>query len=152
VWLSNWFKKSLEAPPAPDGRLKILALSMSIDDRLLLGPLAEQHNWDLRFTQSPREAFVFASQSYFEIILCDRNEPGYPWREVMDRLAACSPRSCILLVSPRGDDRLWRSVLQHGGYDVLLRPLHEHSTLHAIEAVLRFISPERDISAGCAAR
>lgn len=149
MWLSSWFKKRPDAPPAPDGRLRILAVSISIDDRLLLGQLAEQHNWDLRFTQSPRDAFTLADQSHFEIILCDHNQPGYPWREVMDRLAASSPRSCILLVSPRGDDRLWRSVLQHGGYDVLLRPLCEHTALHAIEAVLRFISPERDISVGC---
>jgi FixJ family two-component response regulator len=73
------------------------------------------------------------------------------WREVMDRLATGSPRSCILLVSPVSDDALWRSVLQHGGYDVLLRPLRENSPLHAIQAVLRFISRETDISAELAA-
>ena len=65
----------------------------------------------------------------------------------MDRLAKNSPRSCILLVSPMTGDDLWRSVLQHGGYDVLLRPLREHSALHAIQAVLRFISWETDTSA-----
>jgi DNA-binding NarL/FixJ family response regulator len=124
---------------------------MSIDDSLSLRWLAEQHHWELCLTQSPRDAFRLASQSHFEIILCDRNQPGYPWREVMDRLAACSPRSCILLVSPVCDDDLWRSVLQHGGYDVLLRPLRENSALHAIQAVLRFISWETDIFAGLTA-
>jgi CheY-like chemotaxis protein len=124
---------------------------MSIDDRVLLGRLGEQHNWELRFTQSPRDAFQLASQSHFEIILCDRNQPGYPWREVMDRLAACLPHSCILLVSPVSGDDLWRSVLQHGGYDVLVRPLLENSALHAIQAVLRFISWETDIPASLTA-
>jgi hypothetical protein len=42
-------------------------------------------------------------------------------------------------------------VLQHGGYDVLLRPLRKNSTLHVIQAVLRFISWETDISAGLTA-
>jgi DNA-binding NarL/FixJ family response regulator len=147
VWLSNWFKRQAEASSNPAPRLRILALSMSSDDSVLLMCLAQRHKWDLRLTQSPRDAFQFASQSHFEIILCDRNQPGYPWREVMDRLAECSPRSCILLVSPvRGDD-LWRSVLQHGGYDVLLRPLRQNATLHAIQAVLRFISWDTDIAA-----
>jgi DNA-binding NarL/FixJ family response regulator len=147
VWLSDWFKKREEAPSIPQQRLRILALSMSSDDCLLLMCLAHRHKWDLRITQSPRDAFHLASQSHFEIILCDRNQPGYPWREVMDRLAECSPRSCILLVSSVGGDDLWRSVLQHGGYDVLLRPLSKNAALHAIQAVLRFISWETDISA-----
>ena len=146
MWLSNWFKKQEEVFSTPEQRLRILGLSMSIDDCILLRCLALQHKWDL-LTRSPRDAFRLASQSHFEIILCDRNQPGYPWREVMDRLAKCSPRSCIVLVSPVGEDDLWRSVLQHGGYDVLLRPLRENSALHAIQAVLRFISWETDISA-----
>ncbi len=147
MWLSNWFKKQEEVPSTPEQRLKILALSMCIDDCVSLRCLAQQHKWDLHITQSPRDAFHLASQSHFEIILCDRNQPGYPWREVMDRLAKNSPRTCILLVSPMTGDDLWRSVLQHGGYDVLLRPLREHSALHAIQAVLRFISWETDTSA-----
>lgn len=151
MWLSSWFKKQEEVPSTLEPRLRILVLSISIDDCVSLRWLAEQHNWELRLTQSPRDAFHLASQSHFEIILCDRNQPGYPWREVMDRLAACSPRSCILLVSPVSDDHLWRSVLQHGGYDVLLRPLRKNSTLHVIQAVLRFISWETDISAGLTA-
>jgi len=146
VWFSSWFKRQEQVASTPEQRLKILALSMCIDDCVSLRCLAHEHKWDLRLTQSPRDAFHLASQSHFEIILCDRNQPGYPWREVMDRLATCSPRSCILLVSPVSDDALWRSVLQHGGYDVLLRPLRESSALHAIQAVLRFISWETDIS------
>jgi len=147
VWLSNWFKKQEEAPSILEQRLRVLALSISINDSVLLRGLAQQHKWDLRVTQSPRDAFHLASQGHFEIILCDRNQPGYPWREVMDRLAECSPRSCILLVSPVSGDDLWRSVLQHGGYDVLLRPLRNNAALHAIQAILRFISWETDISA-----
>ena len=146
MWPSNWFKRRKEVPSTPEQRLRILALSMSSDDSVLLMCLAQQYEWDLRLTQSPRDAFHLASQSHFEVILCDRNQPGYPWREVMDRLAECSPRSCILLVSPVSGDDLWRSVLQHGGYDVLLRPLRENAALHAIRAVLRFISWEADIS------
>jgi CheY-like chemotaxis protein len=148
VWFSNWLKKQEEVPSIPRQPRRILALSMAIDDCVSLRHLAQQYKGDLHITQSPQNAFHLASQSHFEIILCDRNQPGYPWREVMDRLAQCSPRSCILLVSPVRDDALWRSVLQHGGYDVLRRPLREPSALPAIQAVLRFISWETDASAG----
>ncbi len=147
VWLSRWFKKKDEAPSHSAPSLRILGIALPVDDCLSLRWLAEEHKWALRLTQSPQEAFALASHSHFAIILCDRNQPGYPWREVMERLADCSPRSCILLVSPISGDDLWQSVLQHGGYDVLRRPLRDNSTLHAIYTVLRFISGDLDIPA-----
>jgi len=137
----NWFNASKEPRPESQGRLRILALSLFLEDTFVLERLGKEHDWELRFTNSPREGFALAAQSCFDLILCHRNQPGYPWREVMDRLAAASPRSCILLVSPTNDDYLWGDVVAQGGYDVLLRPLREKAVLHSIDAVERFISP-----------
>jgi hypothetical protein len=39
------------------------------------------------------------------------------------------------------DDYLWSDVLLQGGYDILIRPLREGAVLHAIDAVVRFLSP-----------
>ena len=141
MWLTDWFKRTKQTRRPAEPRLNILALSMSLDDRLLLEQLAKRRDWTLRFTHSPQEGFTLATQSHFEVVLCDRNQYGYPWREVIDRLASISPQSCILLVSPVKEDYLWRDVLQQGGYDVLARPLREPAVLHAIDAVLRFVSP-----------
>jgi DNA-binding NarL/FixJ family response regulator len=141
VWLPDWFKKRNTPAPIQEARIGVLALSIPLIDRFLLERLGERHSWSLRIADSPREGFHLASQRHFEVILCDRHQPGYPWREVMDRLAEISPRSCILLVSPVNDDYLWGDVLQHGGYDILIRPLREVAVLHAIDAVVRFISP-----------
>ena len=149
MWLVNWFKKRDEEPAPLEDHVTILAVAMSIDDRVSLGWIGDEHNWKIRFTQSPREAFALASRHPFEVILCDSTQPGYPWREVMYRLAACSPQSCILLVSPVSDDKLWQSVLQHGGYDVLIRPLKESTTVRTIQAALRLIFPEKAVSVGC---
>src|SRR5579862_9816076 len=93
-------KRTTEVKPeiqAPERGLRILVLAISLGDRLVLEHLGRQHNWELKFTDSPREGFALASRSHFGLILCDRNQNGYPWREVMDLLATCSPRSCILL-------------------------------------------------------
>jgi CheY-like chemotaxis protein len=140
-WIPDWLKKRNKPRPVPKERIRILVLSMSLEDRLLLKRLGRQHDWELRFANSPREGFRLVSQSHFELILCDRNQPGYPWREVMDRLSARSPRSCILLVSPVKNGYLWGDVLQQGGYDVLIGPLRERDVLQSIDAAVRFITP-----------
>jgi len=126
----------------PPARLKILVLSRSIGDRFFLEQLGEQHHWDLWFTESPGDGFKLAARGHFDLILCDRDQPGYPWREVMDRLVSSAPRSCILLLSAVNEDYLWGDVLQRGGYNVLLRPLREKAVLCSIDAAVHFISPE----------
>ena len=103
--------------------------------------LGDRHRWELKFPHSPQEAFKLASKNDFDLILCNRSQPGHPWREVMDRLAASSPRSCILLVSPTKDDYLWWEVLHHRGFDVLIHPLREEMVLRVVDTARRCLSP-----------
>ena len=141
-WLPDWFKNRNKARPAPKERIKILGVSMLPEDRISLEWLAKQHDWELRFVGSAREGFRLASQIHFELILCDRNQPGHPWREVMEGLASRAPGSCVLLISPVKDDQLWSDVLQRGGYDILIRPLREKAVLRSIDAAVHYISRE----------
>jgi hypothetical protein len=79
VWLVNWFKKQDEGTSTPEEQLSILAVAMSIDDRVSLGWIGDEHNWKIRFTQSPREAFALASQRHFEsfyVIVRSQGIPG----------------------------------------------------------------------------
>lgn len=131
--LSKWFAKSdASKHGAADRRLRILTVSISREDAYLLEFLEDQEDWEVKSTSSPLEAFQLASCGAFDVILCSRNQPGYPWREVMDRLAAGSPESCIFLVSPVKDDYLWCDVLSHGGFDVLIRPFRSEIVARAI--------------------
>ena len=132
--LFDWFKKWNAPCPASEDRLKILAVSLFVTDRLVLARLGELHGCELRFTDSPRAAFSLIAQKHFDLILCNRNQPGYPWREVVSRLADGSPRSRILLVSPVSDEYLWRDLVQYGGYDVLPCPVREHDLLQLMNA------------------
>jgi CheY-like chemotaxis protein len=142
LWLSEWLKERNTAlSESANKRLRILAVSISLDDIVLLEYLGNQHGWETKFAGSPQEAFKLASYGGFHLILCDRNQSGYPWREVMDRLAASSPQSCILLVSPTNDDYLWWDVLHHRGFDVLIRPLREEIVLRAVDTAIRCLRP-----------
>jgi CheY-like chemotaxis protein len=142
LWLSEWLKKMHNAQSVPSAkRLRILAVSISLEDIFLLEYLGDQHGWELKCTRSPQEAFRLASESDFDLILCDRNQPGYPWREVMECLADSSPRSCIFLVSPTNDDYLWWAVLNHRSFDVLVHPLREEIVLRVIDTAVRCLSP-----------
>jgi DNA-binding NarL/FixJ family response regulator len=141
-WLPDWFKKLNKARALPTKRIRILGVSIAPEDRVSLDWLADQHDWELRCVCSAREAFHLAEQVHFDLILCDRYQPGHPWREVMEGLAVRAPRSCILLVSPVNDDYLWSDVLQQGGHNILVRPLREKAVLRSIDAAVHYISRE----------
>ena len=142
MFLSDWFKKWDEPRSSPvEEYLKILVLCTSLEDRFLLERLGKRHGWDLWFVESARAGFRLVSENAFDVILCDRNQPGYPWREVVDRLTTSSPRSCVMLISPMKDDYLWGEVILHGGYDVVSRPLREDSLLRVIQAAVRYLAP-----------
>ena len=141
LWLSKWFKKRDCPEPAPTAkRLRILAVSISLEDIFLLEYLADQQGWEVSFTSSPQEAFRLASYGGFDMILCDRKQPGYPWREVMTCLAEKSPHSCIFLVSSTKDDYLWWEVLNHRGFDILIHPLRADTVLRAVDTAGRYLS------------
>ena len=136
----EWFKRRGKPDPQKE-RLKILVLSAPLDDRFVLEDLGKERGWELRFASSPQEGFRLVREGHFELILCESDQPGYPWREVMDRLSETSPESCILLVSPARAEYLWQDILQHGGYGVLTRPLRKPYALRTLDTAARFISP-----------
>ena len=144
MWLVDWFEKQKQARAtvvnASETRVQVLAISIWLNDRLVLEQLGKREGWSLRFTNSPPDAFRLAMEKHFDVVLCDRNQPGYPWREVVDRLAENSPRSRILLVAPDTDNYLWRDVIQQGGYGVLSRPLRDSEALHTISVAAGFLA------------
>ncbi len=142
MWLGDWLKQKRrerhEAAGASEDRLKVLAVSVWLNDRVVLEPLCRREGWDVRFTNSPREAFRLVRERRFDVVLCDRNQPGFPWREVIERLSENSPSTRILLVSPAAGDYLWGDVVQQGGYGVLTRPLRAADALHTISTAAGF--------------
>lgn len=141
MWLSRWFAGAdCPEPVIPARDLRILAVSIPPEDLFLLEYLAAQQGWKIKSTRSAQEAFDLASNGGFDMVLCYRNQSGYPWREVMDRLADNSPESCIFLVSPTKDDYLWWDVICHRGFDVLTRPLRTETVLRTMESAANYLS------------
>lgn len=140
MWLPHWFQQLRPADQIARYRPRILAVSAFVTDRLMLGCLAKEHGWEIQVTNSPRDAFNLVSRRHFELIFCHHHQPGFPWREVIDRLSARSPLSRILLISPMKNQELWHALIQQGGFDVLISPLRDHDVLPLMSAEELFVS------------
>jgi DNA-binding NtrC family response regulator len=118
-------------PPRPDVP-RVLAITAAPWDEMFYKELRAAGEWDLVTARSVREALPLLIAQQFPIVLCDRNLPGPGWRDVLAKIVGSSPRSCFLLTSRVCDEYLWREVVTHGGYDVVVKPLEEDVVVRAL--------------------
>jgi DNA-binding NtrC family response regulator len=104
---------------------QVLVITTSASDQVFYRSVRGRGEWDMVIAQSAPEALRLVATQAFPIVLCDRDLPGWGWREVLAKMVEASPRICFLLTSRVSDAYLWREVVAHGGYDVVGKPLEE---------------------------
>jgi DNA-binding NtrC family response regulator len=112
---------------------RVLAITTLPWDEIFYKKLRATGDWDFIVVRSVHEALSLLTTQQFSIVVCDRDLPGSDWRDVLAKIVESSPRSCFLLASRVSDEYLWREVVAHGGYDVVVKPLEEDvvvQTLH----------------------
>jgi DNA-binding NtrC family response regulator len=135
----DWVKRFSNRTAVPkEEALRILVLTHSDSVRATVARIADRPNWQLALCRTCDEAIVLLATLRFSIIVYDRELDGLDWRNAIQSLAKVAPSTCILLASPVVDDYLWQEVVQHGGYDVLTKPLKEDAVAHAIDQALLY--------------
>jgi len=73
----------------------------------------------------------------FPVIVCDRDFLEADGHSAVRRLAGGWRTASVVLLADRWDPDLWESLLQQGGFDVLMRPLHEDDVLAVLDTAYR---------------
>jgi DNA-binding NtrC family response regulator len=104
--------------------LHVLAIGIAGADHSSMKAVALAESWQLISTETLESGLDVIAHRRFSIILLDREVYGSNWRGAIEHLTKAAPGSCILLVSAVNDEYLWREVVQHGGFDVISKPLN----------------------------
>lgn len=116
-------------PNAPS----VLVITTSVSDEMLYRSIRAEGEWDMVITRRVRDAVQMLAIREFCIVVCDRDLPGADWREGLAQIVEKSPRVCFLLASRVSDEYLWREVVKHGGYDVLVKPLDQTVVVQTLQ-------------------
>lgn len=116
----------------------VLVVTVSAEDHMFYTSLREQREWNIVVTQTVPEALCLLGSQPFPIIVCDRDLPGWDWRDALTRIVARAPGICFLLTSRVSDDFLWREVVMLGGYDILTRPLATAAVTQTLQRALYY--------------
>jgi DNA-binding NarL/FixJ family response regulator len=107
-------------------RIVILVTASSLV-QLQLRVLSIQEGWHILFARTVETALQYTSFKKGAVVLYDHDLPGVDWRKAQCALVDSANPVFFILLSPEADRRLWRTVLDYGGYGVGRLPLDQEN-------------------------
>jgi DNA-binding response OmpR family regulator len=115
------------------GKVTILAVLSSNEDRQGLDRILVRSNWKVRLTATFEQVQGALQGMDFGVIITDSNLPGgRSWKDVAQAAGSRALRPEIIVASHLDDDRLWAEVLNLGGFDLLLKPFDRMAVVHSV--------------------
>jgi len=112
--------------------VKLVAVTRNPDDAAALRQIATDYGWTISIVESSDAAIAALNEQPTPLVICDRDLPGEAWRDVLAKIAAQPQAVCVLLASSVVDDYLWRQVIRHHGYDVVVKPFKPEELRRAV--------------------
>lgn len=70
-----------------------------------------------------------------DLVVCDHMLPDGSWKDILWLLSEHRDPPPVIVISRLADEYLWAEVLNHGGFDVLSKPLEPFEILRLFEFV-----------------
>lgn len=89
--------------------------------------------WQIHSVSGWMQVFLRLRERCYKAVLCEASLPDGDWRDALDELRVCTDPPPFIVVSRFADARLWVSVLDAGGYDLLPYPFESAEMLRVVE-------------------
>jgi formate/nitrite transporter len=100
--------------------------------------------FDVVITTSPQEGLKLASDSSFDVILCDWKMPGFDGMDVVEELDKRSPDSAVVMISGYPSVGRATEAMKRGAMDYLAKPFSPEEVAQVVKkAVRRKVAEEK---------
>jgi len=117
----------------------VLAVTTFSSVQMELRIFSIQEGWRILFAKSLEAALMLSKIHKVTIVIYDLDLPDVEWRRGLRSFANGYPVFFILL-SPVVDLRLWKAVLDNGGYDVVRTPVQRESLVPLVNGAFSLAS------------
>ena len=117
-----------------------------IDDEVLESchKIFTAEGFDVIITTSPQEGLKLASDSSFDIILCDWKMPGFDGMDVVEELQRIAPDSAVVMISGYPSVGRATEAMKRGAMDYLAKPFTPNEIQETVKkAVKRKVTEEK---------
>jgi hypothetical protein len=124
-------------------RARLLSVSARQEDHLVLHRLVDSSQWRLVTAETCRDAVRELWLHGARVVFCDCALPDGAWKDVVGRGAKLGDPPRFVVTSVAVDASLWSEVLEHGGSDVLAKPLTGRDVRRVLSPVWHELRPSR---------
>jgi len=117
---------------SPGEPVKLVAINQNAGDSETLRQIAASYGWKIAIVGSSDAAIALLKEQPTPLVICDSDITGEAWSDVLGKIAALPQAVCVLLASRVVDDYLWKQVIRHHGYDVVVKPFQPEQLRRAV--------------------
>jgi DNA-binding response OmpR family regulator len=121
--------RSEQSIPSPEVTAAVLAVGPLTADRVRLREILSQGNWKLQEASDRCEALALLRDKRVAVLLCECDHADDHWVDLLKATARLSAPPNLIVFSRRADESLWATVLNLGGFDVLMTPFEPEEVL-----------------------
>jgi DNA-binding response OmpR family regulator len=94
--------------------------------------------WLVRFAPTCQEAWLVLHQEQVDAVIAECEFPdGLGWKELLEEVQNMGGFPPLIVASRVADERLWAEVLNHGVYDLLIKPFDGEETRRVLAMAMR---------------
>lgn len=133
----------LQTPPSspPQSKSSVGQVLVVDDEPLIRGTLAElleQEGYRVTLAGDAEKALALATETPFDLALCDIQLPGMDGVELLDRLLRINAETMVVLITAYGTVETAVEAFKRGAHDYLLKPLRFDEVLSRLQHLMRY--------------
>jgi DNA-binding NtrC family response regulator len=129
------FWRRLEQARTLDRSVLLVAPASSSQDDVRVFAI-EQH-WRISFATTLERAVDIRRMKTINVIIYDQDLSGLDWRQGLVRMINCAESALAIVLSYEADARMYRSVLECGGYAVAAKPVVRSNLIPLVNGALQ---------------
>jgi DNA-binding NtrC family response regulator len=132
--LGAFWRRSEQARTLDRSVLLVAPASSCQDDVRVFA--IEQH-WRISFATTLERALEILRMKKINVIIYDQNLSGLDWRRGLVRMINCAESALAIVLSYEADARMYRCVLDSGGYAVGSKPVVRSNLIPLVNGALQ---------------
>lgn len=111
----------LRAGTRPGATDIVLISSYEVDSTLLKQRLSAD-NWNIAHVRTCEEALAVMASILVPVVICDQGIAGGHWKQTIKAIFTSPHPAPVLLAADQYDWRLWIDTIDHGAFELVIRP------------------------------
>ena len=112
--------------------------------KLLSMIIREKTPYEVITTNNPLEAYEFAKEGGFDLVIADLKMPGLDGIELLEAVKRMDEDIPVIIITAYGTVESATEAIQKGGFDFITKPFKKEQILFTIDRAIKWLKLQRE--------